>query len=616
MSKHRKNKNGGAKPGSLLQLATARTGVEVPIDNLQLLNKDSGSAVMSLMMEFGARVVAKAKSHHDPKDLIESIRQTGFRQDDGSLNVYMDCAGFPSAMLSVPAGEWRILSDEALQAVESEVRRLHEANPESLNVLLEGLADHASLASEHLKETQVVHRRQLATSTQVVMVADRRPECLERLTHILHGQPVLISRIDDWLAGSDELAFISRGPDPSSNWILTSPDLDTAALKTLPEITEYIMEPSKVALALGSLPGPAAQRLIAAWRDLGGLVLGIEEAARDSEEPTLQARRVAVRELDGILLIVDRSATGRDAVRDLAARITVDLGRACSEAFDRLLAGCDHFLVINFFSNDGVDRFTLPAEEMTHLLEILQTAMTSRSKPQAGLCQFAIAVSDESKDAVEYAVRHATSSLSALMTPRQAVGAPPQWKSPAGNSLPFAMHVVGQSYLTCVEISRASIESSDVKGLVDLMCEMVHDVDTALAACQSLMVSVSGYDKDHRALQDIPEVRAFCSAVSAQCPWWIHLIAHHAMPQINTVSWWPIALSKLLGPTEYHASGYMRMHIDTQSLKLAMMDSLRASADLYSRLLQDGGDDRAFAAAIAGIGSAMESVLAAAVPMQ
>lgn len=158
----------------------------------------------------------------------------------------------------------------------------------------------------------------------------------------------------------------------------------------------------------------------------------------------------------------------------------------------------------------------------------------------------------------------------------------------------MAVHPMSSGFLTVVSVSRADIESMATAGLVELLRLMVSDTAALRASLLGLVVTTSGFESDFRALDDVPEVRAFVAAVSRKCPWWGHTM-HQGVPELSTFVWWSRALAEKSRPNRYSEDGSCQTWIDRSSHGRAVTGTLAACLTIYRDAIDRGDltDDEA-----------------------
>lgn len=83
----------------------------------------------------------------------------------------------------------------------------------------------------------------------------------------------------------------------------------------------------------------------------------------------------------------------------------------------------------------------------------------------------------------------------------------------------FARYEHGNT-LVVIEIPRTCIEQMSVASTLEKLLVLTDSADNVRRYRESVAYSVSGYDHDPRELYEIPEVRAFFRALTAQWPHW------------------------------------------------------------------------------------------------
>lgn len=555
----------------MLDLACARTGTPVDMDCVQIHDQGEFGKINQLFMELSARALSERRP------LLErDVALDGFAQDDGTLHVHCGhTRGGPQRVAIIAAGKWRLLSPDDVAQISAEAKGApidHEALIGQMSLMLQGAAQGI--------ETQRRQRESVMSSaSQILVIADRSPNSLSFLDAALEGAAAVRGKVDEWLRGPDEYAVVSRGPEPSSNWLVSTSSMTPLVDETLPELATLVDDIGKTYLFADLLAdGDLKKRLELAWAAQGG---GAARAGPsvDGRSPRARAKSVDPvldRMIQSQVFVTDGSGSGRETMMALLKHE----GRSdpeISAQLKRWLESKKKFMVYVPQHTPSV-AFAGSAAELT---SYLRDAMHISRGLYIGR-----AVTDENLSELEAATRLLSAEVVKEFVGDDAPVAP-AWLGGRFPGVTVQVRRGPKGTMTFVELGAEAIEQMQVDGVVALFTAMVADGAALRASHKSIVLWTAAYDEDVRTLDDIPALRAFARAVTDRCPWWLHMLNNDGS-DVDSTFWWSLALAEKPEPNRYSSDGNAQISFSTPSLSSVYQASLSACESLYREAAATG----------------------------
>lgn len=257
-----------AQAEGMLDLALAKTGREVDMETVQILDQEAFGRMNHAMMETASRLLA-AKREMTP----DSFPMDGRAQDDGRLVIYIDIHDAGRRVVEVPAGGWRELTPAERAKIDRDVAARMSANPDEMATLTDALAKQMKSGEKSLEARREKFNAAMAGATQAIMIYDRSTSALDAARVLTQRMPGVQERVDAWLASPDAFFLCRIGQRADLNWTLTVPDGELLLTEALPSIAERI-GPADIGAALlqaGWIESEGLRdRLAAKWAALGG----------------------------------------------------------------------------------------------------------------------------------------------------------------------------------------------------------------------------------------------------------------------------------------------------------------------------------------------------------
>ncbi len=87
---------------------------------------------------------------------------------------------------------------------------------------------------------------------------------------------------------------------------------------------------------------------------------------------------------------------------------------------------------------------------------------------------------------------------------------------------PLAHHSPAKDELLAIAITHESVVTGDIEPMLEKLSFLIEHADIALQWEGKLTFYFNGWDDDPRETPEIPEIRAFFQALTAQWPYWLH----------------------------------------------------------------------------------------------
>lgn len=253
----------------LLELAAARTGREVNMDSVQILDVAAFGRLNQVMMEMASRMVA-AKTAMGESD----FPMVADAQDDGRLVIRVSVTDKAIRVIEVPAGGWRELTQEQHTEITKALDEKQRANPEGVSNLVQTLADRMVSGGAQIRRQEAQYNAEVAGATQFVMVFDRSPASIDAALAVKGVQAELAEHFDTWLATDDHF-FVFHYPRGGVKWTGTASRKDILFEDVLPAVAERAGQGLPTCI-IRCNESPEFNAIRNRWRELGGLVLDLD----------------------------------------------------------------------------------------------------------------------------------------------------------------------------------------------------------------------------------------------------------------------------------------------------------------------------------------------------
>lgn len=254
-----------AEAKGLLELAAARTGREVDMDSVQILDVTAFGRLNQAMMEVASRM-ASAK-----KDLGENdFPMVADAQDDGRLIIRVSVTDKATRIVEIPAGGWRELTKEQYAEVAKALDEKQRANPEEMAHLVQMLGEQIVAGEAQILQHETLTKAEVDKATQFVMVFDRSPASIEVALAVKGIQSNLADQFDSWLATDDHF-LVFHYPRGGVKWMGTASRKDSLLEDVLPAVAERAGQGIKTCI-IRCNESPDTNAIRSRWRELGGLV--------------------------------------------------------------------------------------------------------------------------------------------------------------------------------------------------------------------------------------------------------------------------------------------------------------------------------------------------------
>lgn len=254
-----------AQAEGLLDLATARTGREVNMDTVQILDEAAFGRLNQAMMEVASRMLAakKAMSENDFPMVADA-------QDDGRLVIRVNVTDLAVRVIEIPAGGWHELTKPQYAEITKSIDARLQANPGELSGLMDALQKEIVSGEANIRRHEERSAAEIEKATQVVMVFDRSAESLEIVRTVRTLTPGLSEHLDAWLATENDF-FVLHYPRGGIKWMTTAANLDALLREVLPAVAERAGSAVQTAI-IRCNESPNFNTIRDRWRELGGLV--------------------------------------------------------------------------------------------------------------------------------------------------------------------------------------------------------------------------------------------------------------------------------------------------------------------------------------------------------
>lgn len=252
-----------AKAKGLLELATARTGREVNMDLVQVVDQVAFGNLTKAMTETLTIITAKNK-HYDPL----SFPMIADAQDDGRLIIRININDRNPRIIEVPAGGWRELTKQQLNEIEHKLEAENRANPEALTELMGDMGKQiVSNKKEYLRQ-ESISKAAADKATEVLVIIDRSQESLETAKGITQARQDLTDSVDLWLSTDNDF-IVFHWPKGKPIISMMAQDIEDLLQSILPIVSNQ-SESIKTCL-LRCNESSKFDVIRNRWKELGGL---------------------------------------------------------------------------------------------------------------------------------------------------------------------------------------------------------------------------------------------------------------------------------------------------------------------------------------------------------
>ncbi|WP_018079488.1 hypothetical protein [Thiobacillus denitrificans] len=249
----------------MLDLATAKTGREVDMDFVQILDQKAFDEVSNVMMRYAAMMLSQDKEIGST-----DFKVSGWVQEDGRLTV--EC-NFPGAkrLIEVAKGQWRELTPAMYrEAVEGISAR---TDPQELSELVGSMAEQLVSVNSAQKRQREEMNHLMEGAEQGLMLFDRSANSLAALKSFADQAGYFRGSADNWLASDEQIYILSIGANAEANWNTSIKEADFDMETLLAELIEHSINPSATVLTCTFGTFEYRQHLNDVWRQLGGKAL-------------------------------------------------------------------------------------------------------------------------------------------------------------------------------------------------------------------------------------------------------------------------------------------------------------------------------------------------------
>jgi len=253
-----------AQAKGLLDLATARTGREINMDMVQILDAVAFGHITKAMTEAVTMYTAKNKKFDQA-----SFPLIADAQDDGRLVIRVTIKDKIPKIIEVPAGKWRELTNQQFKDIEKNLESEQKAHPEDLMNLIEDMGKHIVSSKEEYLRQESIAKAAADRATEMLLIFDRSPESLEAAKRTTEIKKSLTDDIDSWLSTNNDYIVI-HWPQGKPLTSMMAINMEALLESTLPTIANHSV--SVQTCLLRSSESNQYEAVRNRWKDLGGLV--------------------------------------------------------------------------------------------------------------------------------------------------------------------------------------------------------------------------------------------------------------------------------------------------------------------------------------------------------
>ncbi len=253
-----------AEAKGLLELAAARTGREVDMDSVQILDVAAFGRLNQAMMEVASRMVSakKAIGENDFPVVADA-------QDDGRLVIRVSVTDKAIRIVDIPAGGWRELTKEQYAEITKVLDEQQRAYPEEMSRLVEMLGEQIVSGEAQIRRHEARAKAEVDEATQFVMIFDRSPASIETALAVKGIQADLAEHFEKWLATDDHF-LVFHYPRGGVKWMGTALSMDILLEEVLPAVAERAGQGLQTCIIRYN-ESPDSNTIRDRWLELGGL---------------------------------------------------------------------------------------------------------------------------------------------------------------------------------------------------------------------------------------------------------------------------------------------------------------------------------------------------------
>lgn len=545
---------------SLVSLAVARTGREIDMAMLQILDQEAFGDLWRMQLEAMSRLLSGGGSISDPVNAV-----SGHEQEDGTLTLYSNVNGSSS---TVAKGKWRVLTPEEMRQVEKELAqraaRNSDAGEPTLHDLVMKMSSLVRQSADHEMRDRKAFEEAMTKASQCIVVLDRSSVSMNLLHAFLGSQlPTLRDKADEWLQTDQPYLVISHGLDPVARWMVGVPSRADLLAGALEDIADAVDDLGSCALVSGAIRDPKlAHELDVLWHTLGGA----NTTQKEFTQPRRKSRSDARATINDSTLIIDHSEPGITALVDSLARIGSDAAHI-ERTVSQWRESTATYLV---YGPQGV----LTVNHADHLVHVIEgNVLASLCAGTTAMCVLR-EVSERRLEEVKGAISKATESAFILHAARKRGLKALEWAKRSFEGLSLEVLDSPDCAICIAKLDPGVVRSGITGGLIALLEAMVEDSVALFASRSSLVLMTPDYDDDPRGLYDVPEARSFARDVAARCPWWLHAF-YMNQAELSPVAWWVMSLTERTNDTRDDG---MRSHAAERYLKVIQESEAEVSA--------------------------------------
>jgi len=253
-----------AQAKGLLDLATARTGREINMDLVQILDQVAFGNVMKAMSE--AVTIATAKNKNFDPSKFPMIADA---QDDGRLIVRININDRSPRIIELPAGGWRELTNQQFKDIENELDAKHRENPDELTDLIGDMGKHIVSSKEEFLRQESISQAVAKKATEILVIIDRSPVSLEMAKTMTEVKQDIADSFDLWLSTDNDFIVI-HWPKGKPLVSMLALDMEDLLKNTLPAISKQTESIQTCLLRCNE--SQQFDEIRDRWKALGGLI--------------------------------------------------------------------------------------------------------------------------------------------------------------------------------------------------------------------------------------------------------------------------------------------------------------------------------------------------------
>lgn len=253
-----------AQAKGLLDLATARTGREINMDLVQILDQVAFGNVMKAMSDAVTIATAKNKNYDPSK-----FPMIADAQDDGRLIVRININDRNPRIIEVPAGGWRELTKQQFKDIENKLNAKYRENPDELADLLGDMGNHIISGKKEYLRQESISKAVANKATEILVIFDRSPVSLEMAKSMTEVKQGIADSFDLWLSTNNDFIVI-HWPKGKPIVSMMALDMEDLLQNTLPAVSKQSESLQTCLLRCNeSLEFDAIRNC---WKALGGLI--------------------------------------------------------------------------------------------------------------------------------------------------------------------------------------------------------------------------------------------------------------------------------------------------------------------------------------------------------